>query len=103
MDITVQRVEVKEVMADPPGVILLPAVHHHPVFAQVAHVRVRFIALSRWHIDHEIGDEAISLYVRVLQSVFADNLQQVHIIAPVILTSVRVDRRGATVNNAITQ
>lgn len=99
MNITIQRIEMEEVMINPPRIVLLPAVHHYPICTEVAHVHVRFVAFCRKHVDHEIGDEAVGLYVRVLQSIFTDNLQQVHVIAPVILTSVRIGRHKATGNS----
>lgn len=53
----------EEVVLNPPRVILLPTVYHHPVAAEVAHIRVRFVALAGHDIDHKVGDEALRICI----------------------------------------
>jgi len=64
-------------MLDPPRIILLPTVHHYAVSAKVAHVYVCLVAVVGCDIDHEIDYHALRFYVRTLQVVLANDLQDI--------------------------
>lgn len=79
MEVTGQRVEVEEVVLDPPRRVGRETVHDQPVSAQVRYVRESVVARFLGRVSDDVGEERVGLHVVRSKRVLPDQRVRVQV------------------------